>query len=107
MFAAVYWKRATKAGAYACVLMAAVLWVYLFAQSGYGANRGFLFLGMMPVATIVVSATLALVLVSLVTSPPSAATIEKFFGPASLPTPSPAAARLGQGTPVSEPAGRR
>ena len=107
VFAAVYWKRATRAGAYACVLTAAALWVYLFAQSGYGANRGFLFLGMMPVATIVVSAALALVLVSLVTSPPSAATIEKFFGPASLGAPSPATARPDQGMPVSKPAGTR
>ncbi|MGD2111462.1 MAG: sodium:solute symporter family protein [Phycisphaerae bacterium] len=79
VFAAVYWKRATKAGAYACVLTTAVVWCWLFARSGYGANRGFLFLGMMPVATIFAASTVALVLVSLVTPRPSPATVQKFF----------------------------
>lgn len=80
VFSAVYWKRATKAGAYACVLTTAVVWCWLFAQSGFGANRGYLFLGMMPVATIFVASTLALVLVSLVTRQPTPATLRKFFG---------------------------
>jgi len=79
VFAAVYWKRATKAGAYACVLAAAGTWLWLFAQAGYGANRAYLFHGMMPVATIVAASTVALVLVSLVTRPPSTSTISKFF----------------------------
>jgi SSS family solute:Na+ symporter len=78
--AAVYWKRATKAGAYACACTAAVVWCLLFAQSGFGANRGYLFLGMMPVATILAASTIAMVAVSLVTRQPSDATLEKFFG---------------------------
>ena len=45
-----------------------------------GANREFLFLGMMPVATIITCSTAALVLVSLISKPPSPATIDKFFG---------------------------
>jgi len=81
VFAALYWRRATKVGAYACVLTAAVTWVFLFDQSDYGADRDYLFLGMMPVATIIGLSTAALVLVSLVTSPPSRATIERFFRP--------------------------
>ncbi len=83
--AAIYWKRVTKAGAYACVLATAVAWVWLFAMSGFGANRGFLFLDMMPVATMVAVSTLALIVVSLLTTPPSAATIETFFGTRSEP----------------------
>lgn len=79
VFAAVYWKRVTKAGAYAAVLITAVVWLYLFAQSGYGANGNYLFLDMMPVATIVAASIVALVLVSLVTKPPSPATINKYF----------------------------
>jgi SSS family solute:Na+ symporter len=79
VFAAVYWRRTTKAGAYACVLTAAGVWWWLFAQSGYGAQGQFLFLGMMPVATIIAASTAALVLVSLVTRPPSSATVQKFF----------------------------
>lgn len=79
VFAAVYWRRVTKAGAYACVLSAAATWLWLFAQSGYGADRSFLFLDMMPVATITMVSTAALVLVSLLTKPPQTGTIGKFF----------------------------
>ncbi|MCH8149598.1 MAG: hypothetical protein IH987_16695 [Planctomycetes bacterium] len=77
--AAVYWKRATKAGAYACVLAAAGTWLWMFAQGDYGANRAYLFQGMMPVATMVAASTAALVIVSLVTRPPPAQTVAKFF----------------------------
>ena len=79
VFAAVYWRRVSKAGAYACVLSAAATWLWLFAQSGYGANRSFLFLDMMPVATITAVSTASLVLVSLLTRPPKTETIGKFF----------------------------
>ncbi len=79
VFAAVYWRRVTKAGAYASILTTAAAWLILFAQSGYGANREYLFLGMMPVATIVAASAVALVLVSLMTRPPSVTTIRKFF----------------------------
>lgn len=80
VFASLYWRRVTKMGAYACVITAAVVWVVLFRDSGWGANRIYLVGGMMPVATIIGSSTAALVLVSLVTRPPSSATIDKFFG---------------------------
>jgi len=79
VFASVYWKRVTKAGAYACVISAAAAWIYLFDQSDYGGNRDYLFLNMMPVATMIFLSTISLVVVSLVTSPPSPATIKKFF----------------------------
>ena len=81
VFAALYWKRTTKMGAYSCVLATAATWIWLFAESGYGANREFLYLGMMPVATIISASTAALVLVSLITRPPSPATVGKFFPP--------------------------
>lgn len=81
VFAALYWRRVTKAGAYACVLTAAAAWIYLFRDSGFGADREYLFLGMMPVATIIGLSTFALVAVSLFTSPPSQATVNKFFAP--------------------------
>jgi SSS family solute:Na+ symporter len=84
--AAAYWRRATKAGAYASVLTTAVVWLVLFANSDYGANRAYLFLGMMPVATMVAASALALVVVSLLTRPPSAATVDKFLPRASTRT---------------------
>ncbi len=79
VFASVYWRGTTKMGAYACVLTTAGMWIYLFAQSGYGANREYLVGGMMPVAVMTAASTVALVVVSWITSPPSNATIAKFF----------------------------
>lgn len=79
VFASIYWRRVTKAGAYACVIVASVTWIYLFSKSNYGADRHFLFLQMMPVATMVILSTLSLVVVSLITKPPSKATVNKFF----------------------------
>jgi SSS family solute:Na+ symporter len=81
VFAAVYWRRATKAGAMASVLATAVAWCWLFSKARFGADREFLFLGMMPVVTLVAVSTLALVVVSLLTRPPSPATVNKFFAP--------------------------
>jgi SSS family solute:Na+ symporter len=82
VFASLYWRGVTKAGAYACVLTVAGLWWWLFSQSNYGAQREYLFLGMMPVATIFIASIIVLVLVSLMTRKPSEATITKFFGDA-------------------------
>jgi solute:Na+ symporter, SSS family len=79
VFAALYWKRVTKAGAMAGILAAAVVWVLLFADAGWGANEDYLFLDMMPVVTIFAASAIALVGVSLVTAPPSPEVIERFF----------------------------
>ncbi len=79
VFAALYWKRMTKAGAYACVAAAFGSWAWLFHASNYGAKPHFSFLGMMPVATMITCSTAALVLVSLITKPPSAETLARFF----------------------------
>ena len=97
VFAAIYWKRTTKAGAYAAVLVAAISWIVLFALGDFGANRSYLFLGMMPVATMVILSTIALVVVSLLTPAPSAATINKFF--AAAPGAKPAASVEATGPP--------
>jgi SSS family solute:Na+ symporter len=78
VFASLYWRRVTKAGAIASVIVTALVWLLLFRESGYGADRTYLFLGMMPVATIFACSLLSLVGVSLVTKAPSAATLKKF-----------------------------
>lgn len=77
--AALYWRRLTKYGAYACVLAAFGSWLYLFRASNYGEIPDFTWLGMQPVATMLAVATLAMVVVSLVTPPPSKQTLAKFF----------------------------
>lgn len=80
LFAAIYWRRVTKAGAYASILAAAVVWFWLFRESDYGKLGEHSHWGLTPVTLIFTASALALVLVSLVTRPPSKATLEKFFG---------------------------
>ena len=77
--ASIYWRRVTLAGAYASILVTGVVWFLLFRASGYGANSGFLFLGMMPVATMFACSLAALVGVSLLTAAPSEKTLRKYF----------------------------
>jgi SSS family solute:Na+ symporter len=79
VFAALYWKRVTKAGAMTSILATAVTWVLLFRESGWGAQRDYLFLGMMPAATMVIISALTLVIVSLITRPPAPEVVERFF----------------------------
>lgn len=79
IFAAVYWKRLTKPGAYAGILVAIGSWLYLFKEADYALKPNYTFLGMMPVATMVVASATAMILVSLVTKPPSKETLVRFF----------------------------
>jgi SSS family solute:Na+ symporter len=81
--AAVYWKRVTAPGAIAAVLVTAATWLILFTrnialkQAGVGDEA--LILGMLPVAIIFTASVITLVIVSLLTRPPSRDTIRKFF----------------------------
>lgn len=87
VFAALYWKRLTKAGAYAAVIACAVSWVYFFRESNWGDNvtytvdytvKGHIY-DTMPVMTMFFITAIAMVLVSLVTKPPREETLRKFF----------------------------
>ncbi len=86
-FLAVYWRGLTKWGAYAGVLTTIVMWVYLFRKSNFGADENWSLdytlggqtIHTMPVATMFVASTAVMVLVSLITPKPSAATLAKFF----------------------------
>ncbi len=79
VFASLYWKRVTRAGAIASVVVAALVWLILFRQADWGANRTYLFLEMMPVATVFAASSITLVVVSLVTKPPSKAVLDRYF----------------------------
>ncbi len=89
VFAALYWRRLTKAGAYASILAAIGTWGYLFYQSGFAHNEKYALrftlsdvtYEMMPVVGMCFSSLVALVVVSLVTKPPSDDTLERFFPP--------------------------
>ena len=81
--AALYWKRLTAWGAYACVLTAIGCWLYLFRDSEFGANGEYaVMLGkyeVMPVVVIFFSSLVAMVVVSLVTPTPSQETLARHF----------------------------
>jgi len=84
VFAAIYWRRLTAAGAYAGILAAIASWIYLFVQSDFASNSAYtVILGpeihVMPVAVIVLCSTVATLAVSLVTRPPSEKTLARFF----------------------------
>lgn len=79
VFAALYWKQLTKAGAYASVLTAISLWCYFFYQSDFAGNPDYSVWGMMPVAPMLLGSTVALIVVSLITPRPSEETLQKFF----------------------------
>ena len=87
VFAALYWKRLTKAGAYAGVLTAIGTWCYMFWKSDFAANADYLLrfsIGettyqMMPVVGMFFGSLTAMILVSLATTPPSDETLAKFF----------------------------
>jgi solute:Na+ symporter, SSS family len=93
VFAALYWRRLTKAGTYSGIFAAITSWVILFyyAWTDPAGNLGdflvtFPIFGQvtewMPVVVMFASSTITLVVVSLFTRPPSESTIRKFFGDA-------------------------
>jgi SSS family solute:Na+ symporter len=83
VFAALYWKRTTRIGALASVLVTLATWLVLFirdmAQKSASGGDELLVFGMMPVALIVAVSAGTLVVVSLLTQPPTTATVNKFF----------------------------
>ena len=78
VFAALYWKRATKQGAVASILAAVFTWFYYFHLSGYGGEY-LVGPGVVPAAICFLASSVAMVLVSLLTEPPSSETLAKFF----------------------------
>ena len=90
VFAAIYWRRVTRAGAIASVLTMVVSWSWLFyrglirpALDGIDLDGDYLVGGMMPVTITFTASALMLVVVSLVTSPPPAEHVERFMIPRS------------------------
>ncbi len=76
--ASLYWRRTTLAGAYASILVAVGTWAYFFRASGYGGEY-VVGPGIVPAAVCVLAAAAAVIVVSLVTRPPSDETLAKFF----------------------------
>ncbi len=93
VFAAIYWRRVTRAGALACVLMTGAAWTMFFlddivlrGHSYFGTvdpgTDEYLVLGVMPAAVIFAVSALTLVGVSLATTPPPKEHVDRFFLPA-------------------------
>ncbi|HMO14644.1 MAG TPA: sodium:solute symporter family protein [Pirellulaceae bacterium] len=91
VFAAIYWRRVTAAGAIASILVTAITWWVLFYRSQFGAVRNYTFPEeplawglieipvMLPIVAVTVCSTITLVAVSLITKPPCSTVVDKFF----------------------------
>jgi SSS family solute:Na+ symporter len=79
VLAALFWKRSTKHGAFACIASVTLLWVFFFVQGwrvpGYSVGAT----GLLPVTVMLALGALALVLVSLMTRPPDTTVLRRFF----------------------------
>jgi SSS family solute:Na+ symporter len=87
VFAALYWKRLTAAGAVSSILATMGSWLYLFQDSGWGADRAYAIhipygngvIVIMPVVAIFLCSLISMVVTSYLTRPPSETTLGKFF----------------------------
>ncbi len=77
VFTSLYWKGATKHGAYACIIVVAAIWLFFFWKSGWGGE--YTIGHVMPVAIAFMGGLIAMIVVSLFTKKPSEETIKKFF----------------------------
>jgi len=77
--AALYWRRSTKVGAFASVFTVAILWTYFFSQGFGRPDYTVGGTGIMPVAVVVGASAMAMVVGSLLSSPPDEATLQRFF----------------------------
>ncbi len=77
--AALFWRRSTKVGALACVMTVVVLWIYFFAQ-GWG-DRAYTVggTGVMAVAVILGASSIAMIVGSLLSSPPEPERVARFI----------------------------
>ena len=89
VFAAVYWRRLTKWGAYAGVIAAIAAWIYLVQASNFAKNAGYsvdfhvggMHIETMPVVTMFLCSSIAMIVVSLITPPPDEERLSRFFPP--------------------------
>ncbi len=77
VLAALYWKRTTAAGAWACIISVFLSWLFFFWQSGFGGE--YFVAGIVPAAIMWVIGAGTLIITSLLTSPPPPQTLQKFF----------------------------
>lgn len=81
VFAALYWRRATKVGAMASLIVTAVVWCALFFRAYFDkfSEHTNLIMGVMPVTFMFLASAIAMFIGSMATQPPSEETVQKFF----------------------------
>jgi SSS family solute:Na+ symporter len=86
VFAALYWRRLTAAGAVSGIVTAAATWYFLFRESNFGANGAYALgipftegIEVMPVVLMFCLTLVSMVATSWLTRPPSKETLQKFF----------------------------
>lgn len=77
--AAFYWRRSTAGGAIAAVLSVAALWTWFLVRGQTGADVTIGGTGVMPVALMLAASTAAMIAGSLLTQPPAAERVARFF----------------------------
>ncbi len=77
--AALYWRRSTAAGAGSAILSAIALWTWFFVRGIGEADYSVGGTGVMPVAVILAGSTLAMIVGSLLTTPPAAERVRRFI----------------------------
>jgi SSS family solute:Na+ symporter len=81
LIAALFWPRSTRQGVAAAVLAVAATWSWLVLSQWRSPDYTLGGTGILPVALVLAVSIAALVVVSLLTRPPDAATLAIFFGP--------------------------
>ena len=85
VFAALYWRRLTAAGAASGILAMFLSWLYFFQDSNWGAERTYAIqlttdIAIKPVIVICLCSMVTMMLTSWLTRAPQESTLEKFFG---------------------------
>jgi SSS family solute:Na+ symporter len=76
---ALFWRRSTREGALACVATVVVLWTYFFIDGWGDRTYTVADTGIMPVAVILAASSVAMIVGSLLTSPPAQDHVDRFI----------------------------
>ena len=77
--AALFWKRSTKQGAIASIVTVAALWIYFFVDARNTPDYSIGGTGLLPVAVILAASGMMMMVVSMLTRPPDAKVLDRFF----------------------------
>ena len=90
VFAALFWKRSTKVGAYASIISVVVLWLYFFNLGSKNPSYTVGGEGIMPVAVMLGASALAMIVGSLLSKPPDKDAVARYSASGVSPDSQPA-----------------